>query len=166
MKGAIVNCENVDCNKEFVKNYHNSRFCGRSCSNVTIKRKGYVTKICKCTYCSNDCEHFSHKFCKGCKAEGRHLMRASGGKLLNEITIQEYCPRRGANAYDNIRSNARRSVESELKNGCEECGWSHHVEVCHIKSISSFSKDTVVSVVNKRSNLKLLCPNCHWVFDH
>ena len=57
-------------------------------------------------------------------------------------------------------------VKDELANGCEQCGWKHHVEVCHIKSISDFSKDTVVSVINDRSNLKLLCPNCHWLFDH
>jgi hypothetical protein len=166
MRGTVINCENMKCNKEFVKTHHNSRFCGRSCSNVTIKRRGYNKKISACTYCGDDVEFYTNVFCKGCRAAGRHWMKSTGGKLLTEVTIEEYCPRKGANAYDNIRANARKSVKDELKNGCEECGWSHHVEVCHIKAISDYPDDTIVSVVNERHNLKLLCPNCHWVFDH
>ena len=166
MRGAVINCENMKCNKEFVKNYHNSRFCCRSCSAVAIKSKSYDKKINTCTYCGDDVENYRHLFCKGCNILGRHKMRATGGKLLTEVTIKEYCPRKGANAYDNIRSNARYIVRDELKAGCEECGWSRHVEVCHIKAISDYPDDTIVSVVNERHNLKLLCPNCHWVFDH
>ena len=164
MKGEVINCENVKCNKEFAKSYHNSRYCCRTCSNIATPRR--AKKINACKYCGDDVEYYTHHFCRGCKDLGRHLMRSTGGKLLTEVTIKEYCPRKGANAYDNIRANARTSVQDELKNGCEECGWSHHVEVCHIKAISDYPDDTIVSAVNDRSNLKLLCPNCHWVFDH
>lgn len=164
MKGEVINCENVKCNKEFVKNYHNSRYCCRTCSNVATY--GKAKKVNACTYCGDGVEYYTHRFCRGCIDLGRHLMKATGGKLLSEVTIKEYCPRVGANAYDNIRAHARRSVRDELKNGCDECGWDYHVEVCHIKAIADHPDDTVVSVVNDRSNLKLLCPNCHWMFDH
>lgn len=164
MKGEVIKCENARCGKEFVKNYHNSRYCCKSCSNTDTPRRS--KRVNYCVYCGNDVEYYTHKFCRVCKDKGRHFMKSTGGKLLTEVTIKEYCPRKGANAYDSIRASARTSVYDELKSGCEVCGWSHHVEVCHVKAIADFPEDTLVSVVNDRSNLKLLCPNCHWLFDH
>jgi len=69
--------------------------------------------------------------------------------------------------FDNIRVHARwkfRNDGGQLK--CEKCGYTKHTELCHIKSISSFPKETLVSIVNDRSNIMFLCPNCHWELDH
>ena len=160
----LKTCE--QCNKEFETKYFRGRFCSRSCSNKTVKRRKKKESVCRFESCNNIVDFYTDSYCRECKDMGRQYMKSTNGKLLNEVTLEEYCPRKGANAYDNIRANARKLVKDELANGCEQCGWKHHVEVCHIKSISDFSKDTVVSVINDRSNLKLLCPNCHWLFDH
>jgi hypothetical protein len=49
---------------------------------------------------------------------------------------------------------------------CKVCGYNTHIEVCHIKSVSSFSDDTLISEINSIDNLVGLCPNHHWEFDN
>ena len=73
--------------------------------------------------------------------------------------------RHGQSTKFNIIRGRARTQYKHIK-VCEHCGYSKHVEVCHIKPISSFSDDSLVSEVNDRSNIKILCPNCHWEFDH
>ena len=165
MKGDKINCENEKCGKVFVKTYNRSRFCCRACSNAGIKRR--KKRITLCEYCGDEVDYYTNKFCKSCIGEGRHNARNRGGKLLSEMTIAEASPRSGANSYDNIRSAARLIMRELLSGGCESCGYQHHVHVCHVKGIAEFDRDTtLVSEVNSRSNLRLLCPNCHWELDN
>jgi predicted restriction endonuclease len=49
---------------------------------------------------------------------------------------------------------------------CKVCGYKPHVEVCHIKSVSSFGNDALVDDINSIDNLVGLCPNHHWEFDN
>lgn len=49
---------------------------------------------------------------------------------------------------------------------CSKCGYDKHFQICHIKSISSFPDDTMLSEINNISNVVALCPNCHWEFDN
>ena len=49
---------------------------------------------------------------------------------------------------------------------CSVCGYSTHVEACHIRPVSDFPQDATVGEINDRSNLMYLCPNHHWEFDH
>jgi len=49
---------------------------------------------------------------------------------------------------------------------CYECGYSKHVEICHIQSVASFSNCTKLYHINSIGNLVALCPNHHWEFDH
>ena len=49
---------------------------------------------------------------------------------------------------------------------CLICGYSNHVEVCHIKSVSSFYEDGLMRDINSIDNLVGLCPNHHWEFDN
>ena len=72
----------------------------------------------------------------------------------------------GTNKYNKIRAKARRDISCNNQMICSRCGYSKHVEVCHSKPISSFSLDTLISVVNDPSNIVLLCPNCHWEHDN
>ena len=101
------------------------------------------------------------KYCEKCKKEGRNNKY---GKHLNEYTIEEICVRNGSNRYDNIRNHANRLYKNRTHQ-CEKCSYDKHTEICHIKPISSFSKDTKVGVVNGKQNIMFLCPNCHWEHD-
>ena len=49
---------------------------------------------------------------------------------------------------------------------CAICGYDKHIEVCHIKAISSYNNDTLVSEINDIKNLIGLCPNHHWELDN
>lgn len=49
---------------------------------------------------------------------------------------------------------------------CSNCGYSKHIQLCHIKPIKDFSDDTLLKDVNSPDNIIQLCPNCHWEFDH
>lgn len=145
-----------------------NRFCSTTCSNRGVKRRQKKVKQCVFEGCINNVEYHTNKFCKDCKQIGRHHFKLTGGKLYSEITIAEFCKRQGANKFDAIRAAARKIMKDVIDSGagCENCKWPHHVEVCHIKPIAMFSEDTLISEVNHLDNLKLLCPNCHWLFDH
>jgi len=102
-------------------------------------------------------------FCDACIAHKKHLQ----GKDRNEATIEEIAARKGANHYDQIRGHANSLYKAEKTNPlCQRCGYNKHIEICHIRPISSFPKKTKLKTVNARENILFLCPNCHWEFDH
>jgi hypothetical protein len=163
---AITKCCE-GCKTNFLTKWHRARFCTVSCSNKFLKRRKKKITICSFESCTNPVDYHMNVFCRECRDLGRHFFPKQKGKILSELTIEEYCSRKGANRFDGIRGHARNTIKRsgrELK--CESCGWDHHVEVCHIKAISDYPPTTLVSVVNESSNLKLLCPNCHWLFDN
>lgn len=49
---------------------------------------------------------------------------------------------------------------------CEVCGYDKHVEIAHIKAVSSFPDTATIAEINSPDNVKGLCPNCHWEFDN
>ena len=55
--------------------------------------------------------------------------------------------------------------ESGREPKCAICGFSEHVEACHIKPISSFPLDTKIREVNDSGNLIYLCPNHRILLD-
>lgn len=144
------------------------KFCNRSCSAIYNnkkypKRKKNTKSYPKCKLCDNPTKRKSGVYCEKCITKRKHYR----GFPLGKQTIEECCKRKGSNRYDIIRDNTRRLYKNNLKNPiCEFCGYSKHVEICHRKPISSFPKETLVSVVNDKENILFLCPNCHWEFDH
>lgn len=134
----------------------NPTYCSRICSNKFHKRPPrphLLTKRCK------ECFILipkSHHYCKPCRVK-RFEMK--------DITLQEaiYTKHHVSSAYSLVRTRARASFPSCP---CQKCGYDKHTEVCHIKAISTFALDTKLSVINDRSNLLRLCPNCHWEHDN
>lgn len=57
-------------------------------------------------------------------------------------------------------------MNSDKPKKCAICGYDKHFEVVHIKSVSSFSDDTLISEINDIENLVALCPNHHWEYDN
>jgi len=161
-------CE--ECGKLYNPTYIRQRFCCKSCSNAKCKRRAKKVSYCYREECNNELDHYTNKFCKSCRESGYSKARTVNGKPIIDCTLLEASLARigGANAYDSIRAHARSILRYRINAGagCEECGWSRHVQVCHIKSIKSFSENALVSEINHLNNLKLLCPNCHWLFDH
>ena len=71
------------------------------------------------------------------------------------------------NARSNIQNSARKIFfKNCLDPKCIVCGYTNHVEVAHIKAVSNFSEDSLISEINDISNLIGLCPNHHWEYDN
>lgn len=66
-----------------------------------------------------------------------------------------------------VREHGRRAyVKFWGSHPCRLCGYSKHIEVCHLKAISEYHSDTKVSTINDICNLIGLCRNCHWELDN
>lgn len=110
------------------------------------------------------------RYCLDCGVEvkGRRTKcDLHNSNIIKDMTLQDaiYEKHHRSSAYALVRSRARASVKHE-PTVCEKCGYSKHVEVAHIRAIADYPLDTMLSVINERSNLMLLCPNCHWELDH
>ncbi len=138
-----------------------SHFCTRSCAAVynNTHRASRLKK--KCKSCGTKIRS-QWTYCGDCK-ENRRRQKDT---IDESRSISYYASKTsGANRYRGIRLLARLKTKM-WPQVCLHCSYKLHVETCHMKGISSFSPDTLVSVVNSFDNLLLLCRNCHWEFDH
>ena len=71
-----------------------------------------------------------------------------------------------SSAYGLVRIRARAYAKKLGFKSCSKCGYDKHVEIAHIKPISSFPLTALVSEINNKDNIMPLCPNCHWEFDN
>jgi hypothetical protein len=69
-------------------------------------------------------------------------------------------------AHAHVRAFCRSWNKSLTKQPCQNCGYDKHIELCHIKPVSSYPDEALIKEVNDPSNLLVLCRNCHWEFDH
>jgi len=143
----------LTCNK--ITN--NPKFCSRNCAaiynnRIEPKRKA---KLIKCKNCNNMIKT-SRTFCLDCSDYNQ------------DMTISKAMKNRvDGSRYNKIRFRARTIAKNHgLLKSCFNCGYTKHVECCHIKDISAFDKETLVSIVNAKDNLIGLCPNCHWELDN
>lgn len=143
------------------KTTHNKKFCSKSCSakytnSHYIKRPAKI-KICK--RCGRNFSKRNSKYCYECSHNGQIItLTYTVGQVKAAAKYQKTAV---------IRSNARYVyVKSGLPLKCSFCGYSRHVEICHIRPISSFSDSSLLSEVNDIKNLIPLCPTHHWEFDN
>ena len=138
--------EDLGCCKSIISYHLSNKY-------KTIKKKN----VCECgKYKSITAER-----CSECENRERRE------KLLNRTLkeIKESTSNK-SNPYNLVRAQARRLLqESGIESKCILCGFSEHVEVCHIKAISSFPPETKIREVNRLDNLVYLCPNHHILLD-
>lgn len=152
-EGILNNCFN--CGKET----DNPKFCCKSCSAIhNNKINPKRSPEGKCVTCGIIIRK-SRKYCKACYTE----LISAKDMTLGEAR-RRYADYHASSHFVLARNRSRKAAFG--RNVCERCGYSKHVEVCHIKPISSFSDDTLLSEINRVENLIVLCPNCHWEFDH
>lgn len=101
-----------------------------------------------------------------------HFGKNNTTEKLKTTTIGEFREIRKAKGehpswmHSNIR-NLNRSWNKDLTNRpCANCGYSKHVELCHIKAVASFDDNAFIGEVNHPNNIIQLCPNCHWELDN
>lgn len=147
----------------------NPKFCSRSCAAIYNNKKSPKRKLtrkcahedCNCivrNYRSTLCEHHFQERFKNKK------------EIILQTTVGEYRERNKlhhrSSIHAHIRGFARTWFKNLIKKPCAACGYDKHVELCHIKPMSSFSDDSLVGEVNHENNIIQLCPNCHWEFDN
>ncbi len=49
---------------------------------------------------------------------------------------------------------------------CIVCGYDRHIQISHVKPVSSFPDSALISEINAIENIVSLCPNHHWEFDN
>jgi hypothetical protein len=154
----------VGCGKETC----NPKFCSRSCAasftnKVSPKRK--ITR--KCTRCDSLIRNYRSKLCEKHFQEYKSTTAEEAGKR----TLGEYRSKdclkalHPSSRHAHIRGLARNKYSDLAKSPCHNCGYKLHVEICHIKAVSSFGNDATVNEVNHEDNIVQLCRNCHWEFD-
>jgi hypothetical protein len=165
-------CNNLNCQKSYLSDDHRSKYCSRSCSasvNNTLspKRK---KKLGKCKYCSNSIFASSRRtVCDQCLSDGTHSksMWKNETTRIDNLTVGELKRLTRDNQRpwtDRVRSYARSRFPAKGK--ICKCGYNKHVELCHIKSITSFSDESLLKDINNLNNIMYLCPRCHWEFDN
>ena len=155
-----IEVECLKCGTTFFKKVSEIRksptnFCSRSCStsyNNTVSAKRAVTGGCKQCGASISTKYV---YCTDCR----------GSRLFKNKTFADViCRSNKASKYCRIREHARKLYQNIT--ACEVCGYEKHVEICHIKRLSSYDMTALVSEVNDRKNIAVLCPNCHWELDN
>lgn len=147
-----------------------NHFCSRSCSvkiNNLGKRRHPPRNCVKCNkqYITNK----THRSLRRCECCIKQIMTSQEAK---EMTLEQHLER------DSIKDkhpswkaahirNFNRSWNKDLLGlSCQMCGYKHHIELAHIKPISSFSEQDKLGVINDPSNILVLCPNHHWELDN
>lgn len=150
-------------------------FCSLSCSakyNNTGRERYVGGKKSKCCHCGVEISlHYSkrghryveRKYCRGCFKRKLHISRvddrAKGDLFASYANWQS--------ARSAIRKCAFRSFEMSGKpKVCDACGYSTHVDICHLIPVSDFPDETLIREINHIDNLVALCKNHHWELDN
>lgn len=175
----VVKCNN--CKIEFYKtkteinrSKTGKHYCSRSCSasknNLFIQRnkaKFYKCVMCYKDYCRTK-DNRSNKLCLECKQKiGNYSLLQTN--IIKNQSIKEYSYNNNIHPswrFARIRALNRSWNKQLTEYPCQVCGYNYHVELAHIKPLSSFDDNTLLSVVNDPSNILVLCPNHHWEFDN
>lgn len=180
--------------KESPSHYSVRKFCDRSCAasfnnkatpkrkksdsegKITREKAPFKTQVCNC--CKTDfqvrltldgSQYIKRKFCDVCvrvkRLESRNF---NVSKIENRTKGELFATRKNwQSARTAIRNHANIVLQtSNQKPECKVCGYTKHVEVCHIKSVSEFTDDALIGEINDLNNLVYLCPNHHWEFDN
>lgn len=147
----------------------NPRFCNRSCAAKKINAETPKRKRTKiCSRCDEIIAHYQTSFCEKHLKERKEelILKCPNTKLedyWNRSSIKDKHPSWKNNHIRNLNRYWNKSL---LELPCANCGYNKHVELCHIKPISSFDGKSLLSEVNSIDNIIQLCPNCHWEFDN
>ncbi len=155
-------CKN--CNKET----KNLNYCSKSCAakqnNKIPKRK--LKR--KCEYCDSIVRNYKSNLC----ITHFNLKKQNSSDFIKNQTLSDYCNRESikrlhpSSKFANVRLLGKSWHKDMIKLPCYNCGYNKHVELAHIKPLSSFPLDSTIGEVNSINNVIQLCPNCHWEFDN
>lgn len=149
----------IECKKSFSFFNSKQKFCSTLCRNRCNVKKWTDTHKKTCPKCK-----------KLIRPESETCAKCCHEIYIADLTLGEYNEKyKGKHpSWKNaeIRNAARRWNRHLRGSLCKNCGYDKHTEFCHIQPITSFPATATLKEINKESNLVMLCPNCHWEFDH
>lgn len=177
---VCLNCEKIiDVKKgQKVGEVRKRKFCNHQCSAAyTNIKRGFKlsSSVGECVTCKNKIMfkkrkhggYYSRKYCPKCLPEFRAKKRGANTFIAN--LTKDQVMSRYAKYYigrSMIRKHAKRVFEESNKDKkCVICGYNKHVDVAHVKSVSDFMGDVLMSTINHINNLVGLCPTHHWEYD-
>lgn len=152
----------------------NPKFCSRSCSakiSGSLFPKRHKTRtphtcgVCNSIYFMSK-NHKAPKKCPSCYDLWKTGVANNQTTLLSIVSSDSLKGKHPSFKFVKIRELARSRYRHLLKLSCARCGYSLHVEICHIKPISLFPLSATLGEINDPSNIIQFCGNCHWEFDH
>jgi hypothetical protein len=141
------------------------KYCGEI---IKVKEKQKVSEVRKKYFCNQSCSAIFNNP-KREKLSKEKKDRQEKFSYLNGVTKKKFFELKGV--YYKFRAVIRKHAQYvyEKNNGskvCSICGYDKHIQVCHIKSVSSFKDDDLITDINSKNNLIGLCPNHHWEYDN
>ncbi len=145
----------LNCGKETT----NPKYCSRSCAAQSTnrlhpkrKRQPHYCQVCGIEVPTR------RKYCDTCNPHNVDW---------NQVALGDVQGQRRYQINSRIRELARKAyLDSGKPQQCAVCGYTKHIEVCHLSSINSFLPASTIAEINSLDNLVALCPNCHWEFDN
>lgn len=142
----------LNCQKET----NNPKFCSRKCAQ-TINNTLYPKRLrkAKCVRCDNITKSWKHSLCEEHWKDYISTRREN----IENRTLSEYWKLKSLSTLHSssknahIRGLARSWFKELVSKPCHKCHYDRHVELCHIRPISSFTENDRLSDVNAESNL-------------
>lgn len=156
--------------QEYYKNPNICKYCNKP---IIVNGKQKVVEVRKKIFCNHSCSAIFNNQQRDIKTDLKKnkVLKSARGKFefISGLTKKDLINKHGV--YYKYRSVIRKHAHFIFNNHyefqkCKVCGYDTHVEVCHIKSVSSFCDDTLITEINSIDNLIGLCPNHHWEFDN
>lgn len=168
--------EEYNANTKLCLNCGLPMYCDETKRPSEILQKKFCCRSCSTTY-NNLHRDKKEYFCIKCGKSLGFGFQANRNKLCDEcnpnkvdwdtITYGEMKSKRQYQVNSRIRELARNKYFSVYNHPqCHFCGYTKHVEIHHIKGISTFSDDTPINIINDINNLIAVCPNHHWELEN
>ncbi len=149
-------------------------YCSRSCATTMNNRgrqrnppKQRSCNRCSKTYSIKTSSHRSKKICKDCALKREEYLGSIRKESIGSFQLNASIQNKHPSWKNSYVRNFARSWNKELKSHpCQNCGYSKHIEFCHIKAITSFPDSALLGEINSPENILILCRNCHWELDN
>lgn len=148
-------CKNCGSTFERPRRRNDQRkFCSLSCAaSHNNRRRPPRATTSRCDTCGARKSRSSQQ-CRGCLRE--KFMSRTLKSLREEYPTPTF--------HAKVRGLARNAYRGPM--WCAACGYSLHVDICHIKGVAAWPPEATLADVNDPSNLVALDKRCHWEFDN
>lgn len=163
----------------------NPNYCKQCKQVIEVKGQDKVSHIRKKVFCNSSCSAIwnninkirkPRKICPDCGKPIQKINLRCLNCKKNYTKITQGNRTKGnlfssRNGYQSARTAIRQHADVIYEDSgklykCKICNYDLHVEICHIKSVSSFPESATLNEINNIDNLITLCPTHHWEFDN